>query len=49
MSTYNTKNYTEQGGETTHFGGTVVFDDKYISSGFVVEHCSAECGFNFLK
>ena len=24
---YNTKNYTEQGGEVTHFGGKVVFDD----------------------
>ena len=23
---YNTKNYTEQGGETTHFGGKVVFE-----------------------
>ena len=24
---YNTKNYTEQGGETTHFGGKVVFEE----------------------
>lgn len=24
---YNTKNYTEQGGEVTHFGGKVIFDD----------------------
>ena len=24
---YNTRNYTEQGGETTHFGGKVVFEE----------------------
>ena len=24
---YNAKNYTEQGGAVTHFGGTVVFED----------------------
>ena len=24
---YNTKNYTEQGGEVTHFGGKVVFEE----------------------
>lgn len=24
---YNTKNYTEQGGEVTHFNGTVVFEE----------------------
>ena len=24
---YNTKNYTEQGGEVTHFGGRVIFDE----------------------
>ena len=24
---YNTKNYTEQGGDVTHFGGTVVFEE----------------------
>ena len=27
MSEYNTKNYTEQGGEITHFGGKVIFED----------------------
>ena len=26
MSSYNTKNYTEQGGETTHIGGKLVFE-----------------------
>ena len=24
---YNTKNYTEQGGDTTHFGGKVIFEE----------------------
>lgn len=24
---YNAKNYTEQGGEVTHIGGKLVFDD----------------------
>lgn len=24
---YNTKNYTEQGGEITHFGGRVIFEE----------------------
>ena len=24
---YNTRNYTEQGGEVTHFNGTVVFEE----------------------
>ena len=27
MGDYNTKNYTEQGGEVTHFGGKVIFED----------------------
>lgn len=25
---YNAKNYTEQGGDVTHFGGKVVFDEN---------------------
>ena len=25
---YNTKNYTEQGGNTTHFGGKVIFEPE---------------------
>lgn len=41
MSTYNTKNYTEQGGETTHFGGTVVFDDGCTVQGFPVPAATA--------
>ena len=24
---YNTKNYTEQGGDVTHFGGKVIFEE----------------------
>lgn len=27
MSEYNAKNYTEQGGEITHIGGKLVFDE----------------------
>ena len=34
---YNAKNYTEQGGETTHFGGKVVFEE-----GCEVEGLSAD-------
>ena len=34
---YNAKNYTEQGGETTHFGGKVVFEE-----GVEVEGLSAD-------
>ena len=30
---YNTKNYTEQGGETTHFGGKVIFEEGCEVSG----------------
>lgn len=31
---YNTKNYTEQGGDTTHIGGTLVFDEGAVIEGF---------------
>lgn len=34
MSTYNAKNYTEQGGEVTHIGGSIVFDEGGTVSGF---------------
>ena len=27
MSTYNTKNYTEQGGEVTHIGGKLIIEE----------------------
>ena len=29
---YNAKNYTEQGGDVTHFGGKVVFEDCLLST-----------------
>ena len=31
---YVTKNYTEQGGDVTHFGGEVVFDEGCHFTGF---------------
>ncbi len=34
MSEYNVKNYTEQGGEVTHIGGTLVFDEGARITGF---------------
>ena len=34
---YNAKNYTEQGGETTHFGGKVVFSEGATVEGFPLE------------
>lgn len=30
---YNTKNFTEQGGETTRFGGKVVFENGCVIEG----------------
>ena len=34
MSEYNVKNYTEQGGEVTHIGGKLVFDEGAAVEGF---------------
>jgi hypothetical protein len=34
MSEYNVKNYTEQGGEVTHIGGQLVFDEGAGITGF---------------
>ena len=31
---YNAKNYTEQGGEVTHIGGKLVFDEGGSIAGF---------------
>ena len=31
---YSTKNYTEQGGEVTHIGGKLIFDEGAIVEGF---------------
>ncbi len=36
MSDYNAKNYTEQGGEVTHIGGELVFDDGAKLKGGIV-------------
>lgn len=33
MSTYNTKNYTEQGGDVTHFGGKLIIEDGAVVEG----------------
>lgn len=33
MSTYNTKNYTEQGGEVTHIGGKLIIEDGAVVEG----------------
>lgn len=33
MSEYNAKNYTEQGGEVTHIGGTIIFEDGAVVEG----------------
>ena len=34
---YNAKNYTEQGGETTHFGGKVVFEEGVEIEGLAAD------------
>ena len=34
---YNTKNYTEQGGDVTHFGGKVVFEEGSQIEGLPVQ------------
>ena len=36
MSDYNAKNYTEQGGEVTHIGGKLIFDDGAKLKGGIV-------------
>ena len=41
MSTYNAKNYTEQGGEITHIGGALVFDEGATVSGFPMDAATA--------
>ena len=33
MSTYNTKNYTEQGGDVTHIGGKLIIDGGAVVEG----------------
>ena len=38
---YNVKNYTEQGGEVTHIGGKLIFDEGAVVEGFPAGNGSA--------
>ena len=42
MSEYNAKNYTEQGGEVTHIGGKLVFDEGGSAEGLPSSFTPAE-------
>ena len=42
MSEYNAKNYTEQGGDVTHIGGKLVFDEGAVCDGGVVPNQAAD-------
>ena len=42
MSEYNAKNYTEQGGEVTHIGGKLVFEEGSSVEGFPSSFTPAE-------
>lgn len=42
MSDYNAKNYTEQGGEVTHIGGKLIFDDGAKLKGGIVPNMPLE-------
>ena len=42
MSEYNVKNYTEQGGEVTHIGGKLVFDEGGSAEGLPSSFSPAE-------
>ena len=44
MSEYNAKNYTEQGGETTHIGGKLVFDEGGKMAGGLLPNQAACTG-----
>ena len=44
MSEYNTKNYTEQGGEVTHIGGKLVFDEGGKMAGGLLPNQAACAG-----
>ena len=41
---YNTKNYTEQGGDVTHIGGKVVFDEGGVLEGGLMPNQAAATG-----
>lgn len=42
MSTYNVKNYTEQGGEVTHIGGKLIFEEGASVEGLPSSFTPAE-------
>ena len=42
MSEYNAKNYTEQGGDVTHIGGKLVFEDGATMEGGIMPNQEAE-------
>lgn len=42
MSDYNAKNYTEQGGDVTHIGGKLVFEDGSSVEGLPSSFTPAE-------
>ena len=42
MSEYNAKNYTEQGGEVTHIGGKLIFEDGSSVEGLPSSFTPAE-------
>ena len=49
MSEYNAKNYTEQGGEVTHIGGKIVYDNGlmkriYSSGTFLITAITTQIG-----
>ena len=43
MSEYNAKNYTEQGGDVTHIGGKLVFDEGgSLEGGLIANQADSE-------
>ena len=43
MSDYNAKNYTEQGGDVTHIGGKLVFDEGgSLEGGLIANQADSE-------
>ena len=45
MSSYNAKNYTEPGGEVTHIGGKLIFDEGATVEGFPDDESSGDSGY----
>ena len=43
MSEYNAKNYTEQGGDVTHIGGKLIFDEGgSLEGGLIANQADSE-------